>query len=263
LITSPHLSHPSFKMVTAVNKNFVLPDGREDLIFKAKLAEQAERYDEMVCCMKKVVKENAKLSQDERNLLSVAYKNSVGIRRASWRILSSIEQREQQKNTGNASKVKEYRELVERELASICEDIINLLESINHSGSDDKVFFKKMQGDYHRYHVEATNCSTHKECALNAYQAALDTAKTHLPVANPTRLGLVLNLSVFYYEILRDTDKGIQLAKQNFDEAVRELEDLPESDYKEATLIMQLIRDNLTLWSEDDQQRDGTQVEDA
>ena len=83
-------------------------------------------------------------------------------------------------------------------------------------------------------------------------------------VANPTRLGLVLNLSVFYYEILRSTDEGIRLAKTNFDEAVQELENLPEAEYKEATLIMQLIRDNLTLWSEDDMpNKDGTQVEDV
>ena len=79
-------------------------------------------------------------------------------------------------------------------------------------------------------------------------------------VANPTRLGLVLNLSVFYYEILRNTEEGIQLAKTNFDDAVQELENLPEAEYKEATLIMQLIRDNLTLWSEDEHDKDGTQV---
>eukprot|EP01063_Lacrimia_lanifica_P006831 TRINITY_DN142_c0_g4_i1.p1 TRINITY_DN142_c0_g4~~TRINITY_DN142_c0_g4_i1.p1 ORF type:complete len:242 (+),score=131.02 TRINITY_DN142_c0_g4_i1:60-785(+) len=239
-------------MVT-VGPKFVLPKTREDQIFQAKLAEQAERYDEMVACMKEVVKDSVKLTQDERNLLSVAYKNSVGIRRASWRILSSIEQREQQKNTGNASKVKEYRELVERELASICEDIIALLESINHSGSDDKVFFKKMQGDYHRYHVEATNNEQHTQSAFEAYKEALATAEKNLPVANPTRLGLVLNLSVFYYEILRKPEEGIELAKTNFDEAVQELENLEEAEYKEATLIMQLIRDNLTLWSEEDQ----------
>ena len=82
-----------------------------------------------------------------------------------------------------------------------------------------------------------------------------------MQVANPTRLGLVLNLSVFYYEILRNTEEGIQLAKSNFDEAVQELENLPEAEYKEATLIMQLIRDNLTLWSEDENSnKDGTQV---
>eukprot|EP01063_Lacrimia_lanifica_P006830 TRINITY_DN142_c0_g1_i3.p2 TRINITY_DN142_c0_g1~~TRINITY_DN142_c0_g1_i3.p2 ORF type:complete len:253 (+),score=141.83 TRINITY_DN142_c0_g1_i3:57-815(+) len=246
--------------------DFKVPEDREDLIFQAKLAEQAERYDEMVLCMKQVC-QKWQLSQDERNLLSVAYKNSVGIRRASWRVLSSIETREEQKhgaNTGNAPKVKEYRMMVEQELSEICEDIIELLDeyALSNGKSDDKVFFKKMQGDYHRYHVEATNDSKHKQLALDAYTAALNTAKESLPVANPTRLGLVLNLSVFYYEILRKTDEGIELAKANFDEAVSELDKLQEAEYKEATLIMQLIRDNLTLWSEDDQ-RDGTQVEDA
>eukprot|EP00659_Diplonema_papillatum_P007513 gene7513-11506_t len=90
--------------MTTPSPKFKLPTNREDLIFAAKLAEQAERYDEMVVCMKAVVKENPKLSQEERNLLSVAYKNSVGIRRTSWRILISIEQREHQKATGNTQK---------------------------------------------------------------------------------------------------------------------------------------------------------------
>lgn len=120
-----------------------------------------------------------------------------------------------------------------------------------------------MQADYHRYHVEATDDDSHKQKALAAYTEALDTAKSTLAVANPTRLGLVLNLSVFHYEILKETEKGISLAKANFDEAVQELESLPEEEYKEATLIMQLIRDNLTLWSEDQGgAADGTAVED-
>eukprot|EP00754_Rhynchopus_humris_P022343 Rhum_TRINITY_DN14788_c12_g1::Rhum_TRINITY_DN14788_c12_g1_i2::g.119107::m.119107/K06630/YWHAE; 14-3-3 protein epsilon len=252
--------------MVAASPKFRLPASRDDLIFAAKLAEQAERYDEMVLCMKAVVKDSAKLTQDERNLLSVAYKNSVGNRRASWRVLTSIEQREEQKQSGNAAKVKEYREMIEQELSEICEDIINLLERdvLVQGGSDDRVFFKKMQGDYHRYHVEATQDPKHKQQALQAYLDALETAKSNLPVANPTRLGLVLNLSVFYYEILKNTEDGIMLAKQNFDEAVQELENLPEAEYKEATLIMQLIRDNLTLWSEDEtSNRDGTQVEDV
>jgi len=249
-----------------VSPKFSVPSVRDDMIFAAKLAEQAERYDEMVRCMKAVVKDSAKLSQDERNLLSVAYKNSVGIRRASWRILSSIEQREEQKGTGNVEKVSTYRKMVEGELSEICEDIITLLDKdvlCGNVSSDDKVFFKKMQADYHRYHVEATDDASHKQAALAAYSDALDSAKSTLAVANPTRLGLVLNLSVFHYEIMKETEKGIQLAKSNFDEAVQELESLPEEEYKEATLIMQLIRDNLTLWSEDaGGNADGTAVED-
>lgn len=66
---------------------------RDQLVQRAKLAEQAERYDDMAEAMKLVTQsENgADLSSEERNLLSVAYKNIVGARRSSWRVISSIE----------------------------------------------------------------------------------------------------------------------------------------------------------------------------
>ena len=85
----------------------------------AKLAEQAERYDEMTAEMKKVASAvtagggEAELSVEERNLLSVAYKNVIGARRASWRIVSSIEQKEEAKgNAEHVARIKRYREVV-------------------------------------------------------------------------------------------------------------------------------------------------------
>jgi len=81
---------------------------REESVYMAKLAEQAERYDEMVEHMKKVAQINEELSVEERNLLSVAYKNVIGARRASWRIVSSIEQKA--KADVNKKETKAYRE---------------------------------------------------------------------------------------------------------------------------------------------------------
>merc|ERR1712146_585082 len=72
-----------------------------------------------------------------------------------------------------------------------------------------------------------------------------------LPPTHPIRLGLALNFSVFYYEILNQPDRACQLAKSAFDEAIAELDTLSEDSYKDATLIMQLLRDNLTLWTSD------------
>merc|ERR1711944_75210 len=96
---------------------------KKDLVFLAKLAEQAERYEEMVDCMKQVA-EKGELEVEERNLLSVAYKNAVGARRASWRIISSVEQKETSKgNADNAGHAGEYRGTVEKELDTICNDI--------------------------------------------------------------------------------------------------------------------------------------------
>lgn len=96
---------------------------REELVQQAKLAEQAERYDDMATAMKKVTELGADLSNEERNLLSVAYKNVVGARRSSWRVISSIEQ----KTEGNEKKqgmVKSYKQKIEKELEDVCKDVL-------------------------------------------------------------------------------------------------------------------------------------------
>ena len=81
---------------------------------------------------------------------------------------------------------------------------------------------------------------------------ATDIAK-NLPTTHPIRLGLALNFSVFYYEIMNDHEKACSLAKTAFDDAIAELDNLQEDNYKDSTLIMQLLRDNLTLWTSDTQ----------
>ncbi|CDO97418.1 unnamed protein product [Coffea canephora] len=118
-----------------------------------------------------------------------------------------------------------------------------------------------MKGDYHRYLAEFKTGSERKEAAentLNAYKAAQDIAIAELAPTHPIRLGLALNFSVFYYEILSSPDRACNLAKQAFDEAIAELDTLGEDSYKDSTLIMQLLRDNLTLWTSD-MQDDGAE----
>jgi len=111
-----------------------------------------------------------------------------------------------------------------------------------------------MKGDYHRYLSEFQTGNTRKEsaaAALDAYQSATAVATTELPPTHPIRLGLALNFSVFYYEILNSPDRACNIAKQAFDDAIAELDTLSEESYKDSTLIMQLLRDNLTLWTSD------------
>lgn len=109
-------------------------------------------------------------------------------------------------------------------------------------------------GDYHRYLAEFALGDKRKDSAdksLEAYKSASDVAVTELPPTHPIRLGLALNFSVFYYEILNSPDRACHLAKQAFDDAIAELDTLSEESYKDSTLIMQLLRDNLTLWTSD------------
>ncbi|EXB78110.1 14-3-3-like protein D [Morus notabilis] len=231
---------------------------RESFVYVAKLAEQAERYDEMVDAMKKVAKLDLELTVEERNLLSVGYKNVVGSRRASWRILSSIEQKEEAKgNEVHAKRIKEYRQKVESELSSICSDIMNVIDEHlipSATAGESTVFYYKMKGDYYRYLAEFKFGDEKKEAAeqsRKAYETATTTAEAELPPTHPIRLGLALNFSVFYYEILNSPERACHLAKQAFDEAISELDTLNEESYKDSTLIMQLLRDNLTLWTSD------------
>jgi len=111
-----------------------------------------------------------------------------------------------------------------------------------------------MKGDYHQYLSEFQQGSIRKasaSAALDAYQAASTVASSDLPLTHPNRLGLALNFSVFYYEILNSPDRACHIAKQAFDDAIAELDALNEESYKDSTLIMQLLRDNLTLWTSD------------
>lgn len=237
---------------------------RASLIQKAKLAEQAERYEDMAAFMKGAVEKGEELSCEERNLLSVAYKNVVGGQRAAWRVLSSIEQKSNEEGSEEKGpEVKEYREKVETELRGVCDTVLGLLDShlIKEAGeAESRVFYLKMKGDYYRYLAEVATGDDKKriiDSARSAYQEAMDISKKEMPPTNPIRLGLALNFSVFHYEIANSPEEAISLAKTTFDEAMADLHTLNEDSYKDSTLIMQLLRDNLTLWTADNAGEEG------
>ncbi|RKP26953.1 14-3-3 epsilon with Mlf1 peptide [Syncephalis pseudoplumigaleata] len=226
------------------------------LIYMAKVAEHAERYDEMADYMKEAIQLNKELTVEERNLLSLAYKNIIGTRRASWRIIASIKAKEESK--GNADRVehiKQYQTKLEQELTDISHDAIKLLDDElipNANDEESKVFYYKMKGDYFRYLAEFAMQDKRTEVgeqAYTAYKAAMDIAEEKLEPTNPIRLGLVLNYTVFLYEIRNAPEEACSLAKAAFDNAITELDSLTEESYKDSTLIMQLLRDNMSLWS--------------
>ncbi|KAG2717533.1 hypothetical protein I3843_03G182000 [Carya illinoinensis] len=187
---------------------------RDNFVYIAKLAEQAERYDEMVDAMKKVANLDVELTVEERNLLSVGYKNVIGARRASWRILSSIEQKEEARgNEINVKRIKEYRQKVESELTEICNDIMTVVDEHiipSAAAGESTVFYHKMKGDYYRYLAEFKTGNEKKEAAdhsMKAYETATTAAEGDLPPTHPIRLGLALNFSVFYYEIMNSPER--------------------------------------------------------
>merc|ERR1712205_269498 len=121
------------------------------------------------------------------------------------------------------------------------------------STGESKVFYHKMKGDYYRYIAEFTD-GDKKSAAANSAKLAYDDAMgaaSELAVTHPIRLGLALNFSVFHYEVLNNPDEACKMARTAFEDAIAELDNVSEDSYKDSTLIMQLLRDNLTLWTSD------------
>merc|ERR1712144_198070 len=94
--------------------------------------------------------------------------------------------------------------------------------------------------------------------AKGAYDDAMGAA-SEMGVTHPIRLGLALNFSVFHYEVLNNPDEACKMARTAFEDAIAELDNVSEDSYKDSTLIMQLLRDNLPLWTSDQEQGQGAQ----
>jgi 14-3-3 protein epsilon len=229
----------------------------EKNIYLAMLAEQCNRFEEMVEFLEEMLKSRDKdLNSDERNLLSIAYKNSVSSRRTALRTIMAYETKEKKKDNSNfLPYIQEYRKKVEDELTKKCQNVIKAIDTqLLKKAEDDeaKVFYIKMKGDYNRYIAEyATDDLKNKvsEDALNAYNEASSIAKS-LPVLNPIALRLALNFSVFYYEVKNDHDTACKIAGEAIDKADKELPNIDEDaeENRDTVSIVNLLKENLEMW---------------
>jgi 14-3-3 protein epsilon len=189
----------------------------EEKIFMARVAEQAERFDDMVDFLKPILQEKGgDFSIEERNLLSVGFKNLIGGKRTAIRTIAAIEQNPKYSKYGGS--LGDYKKKIEGELAQDCRNIINMVKDNalgGKGGNEGDAFFQKMIGDYYRYMAESASGETHAEAkngALEHYNKAEEVAK-ELPACNPIKLGLALNFSVFYYEVMQDIKQACTLGE--------------------------------------------------
>ncbi|KAL9369130.1 hypothetical protein Peur_040329 [Populus x canadensis] len=230
---------------------------RQNSVYSAKLAEQAKRYSEMLDHMKYIAKLDVELTTEERNLLRIGCKNVMGARRESWRMLSSIEEKERVKgNEVDAKRIEEYRQKVESELTSICNDIIQLIDDHllpSTSQCESCVFYHRMKGDYYRYLAEFKVGIEMEKAAsesMKAYDIGIKAASKLAPT-NLVRLSLALNFSVLLYDIMKFPEKAFFHAKNAYDEAIPILDNLNKESQKDSMLILEILLDNVRLWSYD------------
>ncbi|KAJ8523036.1 hypothetical protein ONZ45_g482 [Pleurotus djamor] len=234
---------------------------RDNRFYLAELAGEAERYEDVISQIKDISNDyGSRLTIEERNLISVAYKNMANNLRNSWRMVDTLEQM-QRARAGD----KRHLELVhiqkgriEADLANLCKDILSFLEQKLIPAArkgEESVFYSKMKGDYYRYLAEFSqrqDRDRYADMSLNAYKLAYKHALATLDPIHPTRLGLALNFSVFYHDVKKSPERACHLAKSAFDEAILSL-DTSDPDagqnLRDSLMILQLLKDDLVLWA--------------
>merc|ERR1719343_1300081 len=155
----------------------------------------------------------APLSMHEREMFSLAYKNSLTERRQALRILGGIEKEYQEPDSQYA---RDYASKVKTELTDICDETVSCIQHLepNVEPGEPKTFYLKMKGDYYRYKAEFADHAAKDNAAQEAaaaYTQGMNEASV-LPGSHPVRLGLALNYSVFVHEVLHETAKAISTA---------------------------------------------------
>ena len=192
---------------------------------------------------------------DERNLLSVGFKNLIGSQRGALRTIGAIEQNPKYQKFGGA--LGQYKTKIGTELYDQCMLIVKIVRDncIKLAAEDEsKAFFQKMIGDYYRYVAESASDSVLEEVkngALSGYEEA-DKLSKGLNACNPIRLGLALNFSVFYYEVMNNHKKACELGEMALSEALEKIDDVDEETFRDAKSIIELLKENLSLWKEED-----------
>lgn len=230
---------------------------KEKCLWKAKLAQEANRFEDMARFMRQVAECGAPMTKDEDNMLAASYKHVLDTKRSSRRTLVMVEQKDGI-TPWEATVARHYRARIDDELRALCAEVLTVVDSwlaSDHQEASDPataVFYWKLSADYHRYLAEVIDDPGDRAAVVAmskaAYERADQLGRKNLRPIDPIRLGLMLNYSVFLYQVCQQRRQGHDVAKHAFDEAVAEIDAIDDSMYDDSTLILRLIRDNLTIW---------------
>jgi len=234
---------------------------KERYLWRAKLAQETNRFEDMARYMKLTVETGAPMTRDDANMLAVAYKRVLDTKRMARRTLTAVE-RKDGLAPWEALAASDYRSRVDGEQLALCNEMLSVVATWFSSGRAERadqatsIFYWKLVADYKRYTAEAVVDPGQRDCAVAesraAYEQAFRLGQHALRPIDPVRLGLMLNYSVFLYQVCHQRQQGHDLAKRAFDEALSEIDAIDRyNTYDDSTIILRLIRDNLAIWAQE------------
>ena len=231
---------------------------KPDPVFLAgEVAFDAGRYTEAINLMAESIRNQPRITKEQRAKVSLCYHKAIAKPREAIRVLNAqIEKYEAKEGCARiVDQFKAVRKEFQTQLRTFCGSIMELIDMTLLPVCEDAqatVFFSKLKADYNRYLCELNpKDESGIARAKAAYEAAMTAVSDELRTSDPVFLGLILNFTVFQYEMLDMKDEAIERADASYNEAIRYLEELDEKEYAESTMILGLMRDNLAIWKEE------------
>uniref|UniRef100_A0A0G4GAF0 14-3-3 domain-containing protein n=1 Tax=Chromera velia CCMP2878 TaxID=1169474 RepID=A0A0G4GAF0_9ALVE len=235
---------------------------REVSLLLAKVAEETNRYDDMVEFVRRIVQLRLQLQPEERSVFTAAFRGALEERRCALVTLREFEEQDEHPFELKEA-ITEYKEKIASEAETLCktalrhikEDLLPVAPQGEHLGN-----LGKMRGDFYRYLAEfrmmkGSNSATEDgEKSLQAYKDATKEC-SHLLASHPLRLSIALNSSVLLKDILGRDDEARQHAAVCFDAARRDLASLDKAEFGLANLFLRALRENLAVWTECDEDK--------
>jgi hypothetical protein len=220
------------------------------LLILAKACLNMERFDDMCEVMRQMaalaISQGVEFNPEERNLFSIAFKNHAGQLRSAFRAVWT--------DDDQVPTVNHYQKHLQDLLAVFCTTSLQLfgtIQKIPKLSPESTVFVLKLQADFQRYlaEIDESKEAAWGTRAAELYRDALEIAEQKLEPTDPLRLGVALNYCVCLQEVLKDSKQACHLAKIAFNQSIAKLDEVEEDKYKACTTLMQLLRDNLALWT--------------
>ena len=219
------------------------------------LSEETLKYIEEVIILK-----DGNINEEEKNLLFNSLKKLINFRRESWRTINALESKEIKNNSSLLPRVKELKNNISEEIKTYVNKGLQLIDEKllkEDSPEELKTMYFKIKGDYIRYLIELTpkdreeELNILKEKADEYYKNGLNISES-LSILNTTKVGLILNYTVFLYEIIKDYKNAYMIANNTYQSITKSLND---DNYdltllKELNKMLDILRENISKWSD-------------
>ena len=228
---------------------------RDEYIFLSKLYWKAELFKEMIKFIKEFIILDPKLNKEERDIICTGFKDMISDKRSSLSILNSMERKEKKKKINTVKEIKIVKNNIEKEIREICNTLQDLIDKFIIPNNDDietLVFFYKLKADYFRYICEFAKGKEYNDNFSKAeeyYTKGYNLSIKNLPIMNCIRISIILNYSIFLYEIKKDKKTAFDIAKKTFFENEKFSDDIEKIKNKDSFLLLQLLKENLILWN--------------